>query len=77
MRAAASAAAAEGEAMCMANFNLSPEGSGSGGQTDGGREAGSASEKVDGVDHVFKGMDTECQVCMHAPKVKHQVVLYF
>jgi len=76
MRPAASAAAAEGEAIFMAKFNLSPEGSGSGGQTNGGLESGSVSDEVDDVDDVFKGMDTECKVCMHAPKVKHQVVLY-
>jgi len=56
-----SAAAAEAELLFMSKFNFS---SGEAGEKEAGVEAGAS-----GVgENVFESIDTECKVCMHAPK---------
>jgi hypothetical protein len=56
--------AAAAESLFMSKFGLSV--GGEVGQTDGEREADSATGEVEDV---FKNMDTECKICMHTPKV--------
>ena len=62
---------AQTEALFMSKFGNLSVGD-EGGQTDGGVETGSTSGEVEDV---FKSIDTECKVCMHNRKVRHQVLL--
>jgi hypothetical protein len=62
---------AQAEALFMSKFcNLSV--GEEDGQSDGDIETGSVSDEVEDV---FKSIDTECRVCMHNRKVRHQVLL--